>query len=444
MQTKDLTQGSVWSNILTFSLPYMLAYFLQVLYGLADLFIIGTFGHVSDTTAVSNGTQVMNLITVVIIGLAMGATVNIAHAVGAGDKKRMGRIIGNTFCMFGLFALMLTAVLLLCCQYIVAWVSPPAEATAGMKSYLMVCFAGVPAIMAYNVIASVFRGMGDSRTPMYLVAVACLANIGLDYVFIGILGYGPIGAALGTTLSQTLSVAIAAFTIWRHRKGLYLQPQCFRLYGRTIRSILQVGLPISLQDGFIQVSFLVIMVIANMRGLNDAAAVGIVEKFIGLLFIVPSSMLSTVSAISAQSIGAGKKGRAQHTMHEAIGITFAFGTLMAVVFQFIPERAVGLFTQDAQVVLSGSQYLRSYVIDCALAGIHFCYSGYFTACGRSILPFAHNVASIILVRIPFTYVLSEAFPHTLYPMGFASPAGSLLSVVICVGAYAWLKRKGKA
>lgn len=442
MKTNDLTQGNIWHNLIDFSLPYILAYFLQILYGLADLYVIGRYGTVDDTTAVSNGTQVMNLVTVVMIGLAMGSTVTIARSVGAGDRRRAAHAIGTTFTFFLILSLMLTAALLSLCGNIVQWVATPTEAVSGTTAYLTVCFMGVPFIVTYNVIASIFRGMGDSRTPMYLVAVACAVNVALDFLLIGRFGLGPVGAALATAISQAFSVVVAAVAIRRHRVALQLSRDSFRLRRRMVGDILRVGLPVALQDGFIQVFFVVIMIVANMRGLTDAAAVGIVEKFIGLLFIIPSSMLSTVSAVSAQCIGARRVERAVATMWRAIVVTAGFGLVSAVLFQFVPQWPISLFTTDAAVIASGADYLQSYVSDCFLAGIHFCFSGFFTACGRSLLAFAHNMASILLVRLPLTVLLSQAFPHSLYPMGWASPAGSFLSVVICVTLYAWLKRRG--
>ena len=198
-----------------------------------------------------------------------------------------------------------------------------------------------------------------------------------------------------------------------------------------------------MQDGFIQISFLAITVIANGRGLVDAAAVGIVEKFIGLVFIVPSAMLSTVSAISAQNIGAGKMPRAVSTMRCAMLITTVYGTVCAIALQFVPELAVGIFTDNAQVLAQGSDYLRGYVWDCIFASIHFCFSGFFTACGYSIISFVHNSISIVTARIPLAWLSSHIYPDTLYPMGLSTCTGSIVSCIICVGAFWWMKRKGK-
>lgn len=438
MKAINLTEGSITGNIRRFAVPYMLAYFLQILYGLADLFVVGQYCGVDAITAVSNSGQVMYLITAVLIGLAMGTTVEIGHGVGANDRRRTARAIGNTVTVFLIIAIVLGATLLSLRHTIVAAIDTPAEAVEGSVDYLTVCFIGVPFIIGFNILASIFRGLGDSRSPMIFVAVACAVNIGLDYLLIGGLGMGAMGAALGTTLSQMTSVVVAIVAI--RRRGLFppISRADFRIDRRTAGRILKVGTPIALQDGFIQVSFIAITVIANNRGLLDAAAVGIVEKLIGLLFIVPSAMLASVSAISSQCIGANRMGRAITTMKYAIAIAAGFGLCAATILQFIPDLAMRIFTQDEGVVALGAEYLRGYSWDCALAGVHFCFSGLFTACGLSIVSFVHNVISIVTARVPLAYLASIKFPDTLYPMGLATCAGSVVSIVICLIAYRWL------
>ena len=434
---KNFTTGSVLKGILFFSLPYLLSYFLQTLYGMADLFIIGQFADVSATTAVSIGSQVMHLLTVMIVGLAMGSTVSIGQAVGRNDKKSISENIGNTVALFMIISLILTAVLLIFVNPVVSIMSTPPEAVSGTVDYLTICFIGIPFITAYNIISSIFRGMGDSKTPMYFIAVACIINIGLDYLFMGVFQMGPSGAALGTVLSQACSVLISLIIILKRKNEMAVKKEDFKPNRIVMKKILNVGIPIALQDGFIQISFLIITIIANSRGLNDAAAVGIVEKIISFLFLVPSSMLSTVSALGAQNIGAGKQERARQTLRYATIITVCFGFIVAIVMQFFAEPVVALFTDGAtsagaKTILLGEQYLRGYVWDCVFAGIHFSFSGYFCACGKSMLSFIHNILAILLVRVPGVYLTSLLFPETLFPMGLATAAGSLLSAVICV------------
>lgn len=436
---RNLTSGSVLKNIIYFSLPYMLSYFLQTLYGMADLFIIGQFDGVAGTTAVSNGSQVMYMLTVIIVGLAMGTTVNIGKAVGRRDREDISRIIGNTVTLFMTISVVLMVVLILLVRPIVSVIGTPSQAVEDSVNYLTVCFIGIPFITAYNIISSIFRGMGDSKSPMYFIATACFANIVLDYLFMGVLKLGPTGAALGTTLSQTLSVLITLIYIRKKNTGIELEKSDLKPDKETIGKILKTGIPVSLQDGFIQVAFIIITVIANHRGINDAAAVGIVEKVIGVLFIVPSSMLATVSALSAQNIGAKKYDRAEKTLRYAIILTVSYGIVVATITQFISKLIISLFSPDSTVILLGSEYLTGYSWDCIFAGIHFCFTGYFCAYGKSYIGFVHNIISILFIRIPGSYLASAMFSDTLLPMGFAASAGSVLSILICVGAFIWLK-----
>lgn len=441
---RDLTSGCVFRNVIYFSLPYFLSYFLQTLYGMADLFIVGQFDGVASTTAVSIGSQVMHMLTVMIVGLAMGATVSIGQSIGAGDKKRASVFVGNTVTLFMGISLVLAVLLLFFVKPIVSVMSTPAEAVSGTATYLTICFLGIPFITVYNVISSIFRGLGDSKSPMYFIAVACVVNILLDYLFIGFFHLGASGAALGTTLSQAFSVLFALTAIKRRQNGLSLSGDCFRPQKKTLGKILNIGIPVALQDGFIQIAFIIITIIANRRGLNAAAAVGIVEKIISFLFLVPSSMLSTVSALAAQNIGAGKYDRAKQTLRYAMMIAIGFGLAVSILIQFIAAPVVGLFTADTAVILLGAQYIRGYIWDCIFAGIHFSFSGYFCACGKSGISFLHNLIAILCVRIPGVYLTSKIFPDTLFPMGLATATGSLLSVFICIIAYRWLcKKSGK-
>ena len=440
---RDLTKGSVFRNIVLFSLPFLLSYFLQVLYGMADLFIVSQFNGTESITAVSIGSQLMHMLTVMIVGLAMGGTVAIGKAFGAKDEKATSRAIGNTVTLFISGSFILTVLLILLVRPIVTVMSTPAEAVQGTTFYLIICFAGIPFITAYNILSSIFRGLGDSKSPMYFIIVACICNIALDYLFIGAFGLGPAGAALGTVLSQTVSVAAALLMIRKRSIGIRLSKKDFRPVPGMVSAILRVGIPISVQDGFIQISFLVITILANRRGLNDAAAVGIVEKVIGILFLVPSSMLSAVSALGAQNIGAGKPERAKKTLLYAVAIAAGFGLIAAGITQFFTSQIIDIFEDNKDVIRLGSQYLKSYVWDCIFAGMHFSFSGYFCAIERSGLSFLHNFLSILLVRIPVAYYASRAFTDTLFPMGMAAPLGSLLSVIICVIALIILGRKEK-
>lgn len=437
---RNLTHGKIGKTLLFFAFPFMISYLLQTLYGLADLFVIGRFNGAESITAVSVGTQVMHMLTVMLVGLSVGSTVMIGRAVGAGDRHGIGKNIGNTISIFFVLSFVLTFILLFFLDEIVSLMLTPEEALEETVSYLRVCFIGIPFITAYNIISAVFRGLGDSKSPMFFIAVACVLNIALDFLLIGYFDMGAEGAAFATVIAQSVSVVIAFISVKLRKTNYSLSIAHLKLDRRIAADIFKIGVPISFQDWLIQFSFLLIIVIANHRGVEVAAAVGIVERLIGIMFLIPSSMSSAVSAMVAQNIGAEKHDRARETLRLAIWSTVFCGFIFAVLFQFISEPVIALFSNNDKVVLFGDQYLRSYVIDCMLAGIHFCFSGFFCAYGLSLASFAHNALSAVLIRVPGAFLASVYFAGTLYPMGLAAPLGSLFSDLFCIVLFLFLSR----
>lgn len=440
----DLTVGNEFKKLIRFAMPYLLAVFLQTFYGITDLFVIGLYNGSSTTTAVSIGSQVMHMLTVIVCGFAMGTTVQIGRCVGAKNYSEARKQVGNSITFFGIVTIIATLVLLSASSGITQLMHTPTEAIEETQAYLMICFAGIPFVVAYNVISSIFRGMGDSKRPMYFVAVACIFNVILDFVFIGGMRLGAGGAALATILGQAISVAVSLLALKKIKFGFDLHRENLRIEKEVLAKILKVGAPIALQDGLIQVAFIVITIIANSRGLTDATAVGIVEKLICFMFLVPSAFLSAISAFTAQNMGAGKEKRAKKSLYYGLMITAFWGFLCVVYCQFRPEGLVSLFTKDVSVLAAGCTYLMSYAFDTFFAAFHFCFSGYFCGCQKSTISFIHNMISIVLIRVPGAALLSKMWADTLYPMGWAAPMGSLLSAMICFGFFVYLQKKPQA
>lgn len=363
---RDLTKGSIFHNVIYFAIPYLISCFLQTFYGLADLFITGQFNGAATVTAVSVGSQIMHMITVIIVGLAMGTTVTVGMCIGEKNREKASDYIGNSIIIFSVMSIILTILTIVFSGKILILLSTPAQAIAETEKYIIVCFAGIPFITGYNVISSIFRGMGDTKSPLIFVGIAGILNIIGDYILIGALNMGALGAAVATVSSQACSVIIAVVILLKRGNLVHITMDSLKLKKEYVKKILIIGTPISFQDGLIQVSFLVITAIANSRGVDVAAAVGIVEKIISFLFLVPSAMLSTVSAIAAQNAGAGSHERAKSTLYYGIRICIVYGIITIIVCE--------------------------------------------------------PLASVF-------------FPATLYAMGIAAPAGSLLSVIICMYLY---------
>lgn len=434
-----LVSGNLLKTLLAFTLPYLLSSFLQTFYGMADLYVIGQFNGADCLTAVSIGSQFMHFVTVMIIGIAMGVTIQLGHALGGKKYEKVSEVISNAFVLFSGLAVVMMAVLLLCVGGIIRVMSTPVESVAQMGDYLRVCFVGIPFIIAYNVISAIFRGAGDSKSPMYFIAIACVLNIALDYLFVGGFGMEARGAALATVLAQAVSSVVGFVYLKKKDFGFKLELRP-RLSLEISGGIVKTGTPIALQDGLIQVSFLVITIFANGRGLVDAGAVGIVEKLICFFFLVPSAFLGSLSALISINAGAGAYDRVQKLLRSATTICCVYALVVIVLCQIAPAWLVSRFIKDPQIVAAGVAYLRAYSVDTLFAGIHFCFSGYFCGLGYTQISFVHNIISVIAVRIPGAYLACRYFPQTLLPMGCAAPLGSLLSVLICLGFYVYVKK----
>lgn len=434
----DLTNGSILMTLLAFALPFLGANFLQALYGAADLYVVGQNNGTSAISAVNIGSQIMQIITCFVTGCSMGTTVMLGRYVGCRDERRIGETIQNSLIIFSALAILLTPLMIWQADHLAVIMRTPREAMQETILYVRICSCAIPFIILFNVLAAILRGMGDSKTPMLVVGIACIINIIGDFLLTGYWKAGVAGVAVATSLAQLIS-SVCGFLIMR-RHGIALSFQKLTIRKSIIREIASVGLPIALQDTLINFSFMLLTVIANSRGLVSSSAVGVVEKLIMFMFLVPSCMLSATSAITAQNMGAGQKARAVKSLKYAIAITAGFGLCMCALSWLFPHQLAGVFAKDDSVIIAAGEYLKTYSIDCILVAFTFCINGYLCGIEKSLITFIHNVISIFLVRIPAAYFFSKMFPDTLLPMGLASPLGSTASLLILAG-YFYLSQK---
>lgn len=440
----DLTKGSVLKVLIRFALPFLFSSFMQAFYGAVDLMVVGRFSGVSAIAAVNIGSQITQIITCFVIGISMGVTVKLARAVGSRDERLAARVVGSALALFALMALVGTPLALWQVDNMAVLLRAPGEALIETIQYTRICFMGLPFIIAFNVIASILRGLGDSKTPMYFVGIACAVNVAGDLILVGVFGMGVTGAAIATAAAQLVSSVCGALYLRRHKFPFPFSRGDIRLDRPAAKGIMSVGLPIAAQDTLISISFIILTVIANERGLIASSAVGVVEKIIMFMFLVPSAMLSSISAITARNVGAGKPERAVQSVKYGAVIAVSFGAAMCAVSWIFPSFLTGIFSKDAAVILSADEYLKTYSIDCILAALTFCVNGYLCGTEHSMVIFAHNTLSIFLVRVPAAYFLSQRFPESLMPMGLASPLGSAASLLFLAGYFLWKKRRNSS
>ena len=436
-----LTEGRIGPTLLRFALPFLAASFLQALYGATDLYVVGRFSGSEAVSAVAIGSQVMQTITGILLGIATGGTVLIGRHVGAEDDRSAARAVGALAVLMAVIAAALTPIMLLCTHQAVSAMHTPAEAVPFAVQYLLVCSCGIPFIAGYNTIAGIFRGIGDSKSPMYFICVACAVNIGLDFLLTGAFHLHALGVAIATVLAQACSFFCFLAYLYKKQLPFPFHKNDFHSDRKSIWSILKVGFPLALQDGLVNISFLMITAIINVLGLVASAAVGVVERIIAFAMLPPGSFSSVVAAMAAQNIGAGRQDRAWKTLWFAIGYSLIFGVGVCVFVQFFPEVLPGIFDKNPEVVRAAGQYLRSYTIDCIMVSFVFCINGFLSGLGKSTIAFAHSMVATFVVRIPVTYLMSRLVSDSLFLMGLAAPAASLVSIVICFFVLLYLHRK---
>ena len=436
----DLTTGAVPKVLFQFAVPFLLANLLQALYGGADLFVVGMYDDAASVAGVAIGSQVMQTVTGIILGLTTGVTVLIGIATGARNERDIASIIGSSIWLFSLVGVLLTLLMTVLHNPIALLMHTPVEAMTDTQHYLFICSLGIPFIIGYNVVCGILRGLGDSRTPLYFVALACLINVALDFLLVGGLHLRAMGAAIATVTSQGISFAAALWFLYRRGFHFPFSRRNIRLHRNHAQRILTLGAPIALQDALINVSFLIITVIVNQMGVIAAAALGVVEKIIVFAMLPPMAISSAVAAMTAQNYGAGLTDRMRQCLYTSIGMALLFGVSVCAYSQFWPETLTGIFTHDAAVITMGAEYLHGYSIDCIIVSFVFCFNAYFSGQGNSWFPMIHSLIATFLFRIPLSWAFSHIDPTSLLWMGFAPPLATTVSLLIC---FWYLRRQTK-
>ena len=441
-EKKSLISGNILSSLISFAFPVLLALFLQAMYGAADLIIVGQFADTYEQSGVATGSQLFNMITMVITGLMMGVTVFVGRCIGAGDSEKAGRGIGTGIAIFAVLAILVTVAVVPFSHQLSSLMHAPPEAFEQTGDYVKICGMGSVFITAYNVIGAVFRGIGDSRTPLITVAIACAINIMGDLLLVAGLGMGAAGAAIATVTAQAVSVMVSLVMISRKKLPFSFSIGDIRFDKECVKVILMVGVPIGLQELLVQFSFLFIQVVVNGMGVMESAAVGVAEKVCIFLMLVASAYMQSISAFVAQNNGAGKFDRSRKALFYGMKTALVAGFIMGMLAFFKGDMLASVFSSEEHVIAYAHDYLKAYAIDCLLTAVLFCFVGYFNGCEKTVFVMAQGVIGTFCVRIPAVMMMSHVDGATLFHIGLGTPISSVAQILMCIVAYQ-LYRRGK-
>ena len=437
----NFTSGPILGPLLRFAGPILMALLLQAMYGAVDLLIVGQFASSTDVSAVSIGSQIMLTLSGLITSLSMGITILLGEKIGAGKANEGNRIVGSGILMFLLIGVIVSAVVGVFAPDISALMQAPQEAFTKTADYTRICGIGLIMIMGYNLIGSIFRGIGDSKTPLITVAIACVVNILGDLLLIAVLDMGTTGAAYATVFAQGISVIASLLIIRRKNVPLRLSRETLRWDGGINRQILKLGIPLALQETLIGISFLIVLAIVNSLGLVASAGVGVAEKVCGFIMLVPWAFMDSMAAFVAQNRGAGRPDRAITGLKQAIAISTAFGVVMFFLAFFWGDGLVHVFTHDEPVVIAGAEYLKAYAIDCLFTCFLFCFIGFFNGmeCTRFVM--IQGITGAFLFRVPFSFLMTEVTPVSLFHIGLANPVATVSQILMCLVFFCFLRKR---
>ena len=435
----DFTQGNILKKLVAFMMPILGALILQAAYGAVDLLVVGRFGSTSGLSAVSTGSQVLNLVTFVVIQFAMGITVLIARYLGEKRPERIGAVIGGGTVVFTMMSVVLFIAMVGFARPISVLMQAPAEAVDLTASYVRICGAGIFFIVAYNLLSAIFRGLGDSKSPLLFVLVACIVNIIGDLVLVAGLHMDAAGAAIATVTAQALSVVFAVMLLLKKdlpfaitKKEFRLNPQC--------RKFLKIGLPLALQEFLTQISFLALCAFVNRLGLEASSGYGVACKIVNFAMLVPSSLMQSMASFVSQNIGAGKKKRAKQSMFTGIGVGLAVGCVVFVLVLFKGDVLCSAFSTDAAVIQNGFAYLKGFAPETLVTAILFSMVGYFNGNNKTVWVMTQGLIQTLLVRLPLAYFMSIQPNASLTKIGLAAPVATTVGIVLNVGFFIYLNQ----
>ncbi len=436
----DFTQGSILKKLVAFMLPVLGALVLQAAYGAVDLLVVGRFGTNSGLSAVSTGSQVLNLVTFVVTQLAMGVTVLIARYLGEKRPEQIGGLIGGSTVVFTIITAVLFAALVFFAELISRLVQAPAEALDLTTGYVRICGGGIFFIVAYNLLSAIFRGLGDSKSPLMFVAVACVVNIVGDLLLVAVFHMDAAGAALATVFAQAISVVFALILLKKRGLPFKITKRDFRITPQCRRA-LKIGLPLALQECLTQGSFLALCAFVNRLGLLASSGYGVANKIVNFAMLVPSALMQSMASFVSQNVGAGNEQRARKSMFTGMGVGMVIGVIVFALVMFKGDVLTSLFTTDPDVIQNGFDYLKGFAAETILTAVLFSMIGYFNGHNNTVWVMAQGLIQTLIVRLPMSYIMSIQPNASLTSIGLAAPTATLFGIVLNVIYYMRTKKR---
>ncbi|HOX13660.1 MAG TPA: MATE family efflux transporter [Spirochaetia bacterium] len=434
---RNLTEGSETKEIILFALPMLIGNVFQQLYNMVDSIVVGQFVGKQALAAVGSSFAVLFLMIALIMGVTMGFTILIAQYFGARDKAKVRAVVDTAYIVLFWAALVLSVVGVLAVPLILKVLRVPADVAPEAGTYLRILFAGSLATFGYNGVAAILRGIGDSKTPLYLLIAASFLNIALDLLFVIAFGWGVAGVAWATIISQAASFLGALVLLNKRNEYVRLSVKELKFDPEMFRLSLKLGIPSGIQQTLVAAGMMVLTRVVNTFGTDVMAGFSAASRLDTFAMMPTMNLGMAVSTFTGQNLGAGKPERVRRGHSSALLVGLGISVFIGVVMVFGGPGMVRLFTRDPEVVRIGARYLLIVGAFYSLFTIMFVNNGVLRGAGDVMIPMVNTLLALWIVRIPTAVALSSRMgPDGIW---WSIPAGWLMGAVFS----SWYYRTGR-
>lgn len=431
-QRNSLVTGSAGKRLISFSAPIILANLIQAIYGFVDMIVVGRYIGPAGMSAVSMGAQITAVVMILVGGFSNGGTIISAQLFGRGEQKEIPRVLGTILSFFTIIAVIATVALIIFAKPLLTVINTPEVAFDQAVQYFLICILGTIFVYAYNSMAAILRGVGNSTVPMIIVITTVILNAVLDILLIAVIPLGVVGAAVATITSQFISMLMIAVYIKKKTDYFDFKLSSFKIDKNYLKLVVKIGLPQSIQFLFASSSAVFLSGLINVYGVNASAAAGAASKIQTLANLPAQGMMAGLLALTAQNLAANEPKRVMKGMWTGMLFAGAISLVIYVLCFIFPDETFHIFTPDTDVINAGIDFLQLMAISFVLESFMFCMFGVISGAGYTPLTMVCGILSAFVARYSSAWILSRVFMLGFNGIALSYTVGPVVSSAICI------------
>ncbi len=438
----DMCNGPLTRKIITYCIPLALSGILQLLYNAADIIVVGRFSGPTALAAVGSTGSLINLIVNLLIGLSVGASVCVANFYGAGREKDVRETVHTAMLISVIGGVIVAVVGMVFAKTFLGWMGSPDDVIDQATLYLRIYFAGMPLTMAYNFASAIFRALGDTKRPLYYLAVSGLVNVILNLIFVIVFKMGVAGVATATVVAQAVSTTLIIMCMIRSHSVIHLQRDMLRIHGDKLKEIVRVGLPAGLQGTIFSISNVLIQSSINSFGSIAIAGNSASSNLEGFMYTSMNSVYQAALSFAGQNMGARKYSRLKKVLCNCLAIVTGIGIGMGAIMYLFRYQLLGIYSSDMDVINFGIERLELFCLTYFTCGAMDVMVGQMRGMGYSIVPMIVSLVGVCGIRIVWIFTVFKA-SNSLLTLYMSYPVSWVVTLAVHFSTFLYVYHKVK-